>query len=147
MSKPSFVYVTYIRATPEKVWSAITDRDIAAQYWGCHRNVSDWKVGSKWEHQRADGSDAVDIVGTVTESDRPRRLVISWASPADAADPAKVSRVAFDIEPHKDDAVRLTVTHSELEPGSQMLRDVSDGWPLVLSSLKSWLESGKPVPM
>jgi uncharacterized protein YndB with AHSA1/START domain len=147
MSKPSFVYVTYIRATPEKVWSAITDPEISAQYWGCHRNVSDWKVGSKWEHQRRDGSDAVDIVGTVTESDRPRRLAITWASPRDAADPAKVSRVVFELETHKDEAVRLTVTHSELEPGSEMLRGISHGWPVVLSALKSWLETGKPTPV
>lgn len=147
MSKPSFVYVTYIRATPEKVWSAITEREMAAQYWGCHRNVSDWKVGSKWEHQRTDGSDAVDIVGTVIENERPRRLVITWASPSGAADPAKVSRVVFEIEPHKDEAVRLTVTHSDLEPGSEMLRGITQGWPLVLSALKSWLETGKPTPM
>ena len=75
MNKPSFVYVTYIRTTPEKIWEAITDREISAQYWGGpHRNVSDWNVGSKWEHQRADGSNVIDIVGTVTETDRPRRL-------------------------------------------------------------------------
>jgi uncharacterized protein YndB with AHSA1/START domain len=84
MSKPSFVYVTYIRATAEKIWDAITDPAIAGQYWGggCHVNVSDWKVGSKWEHQRNDGSGVVDIVGTVAESNRPRRLVITWASPS-----------------------------------------------------------------
>lgn len=148
MSKPSFVYVTYIRATAEKIWDAITDPEIAGQYWGggCHVNVSDWKVGSKWEHQRNDGSGVVDIVGTVAESNRPRRLVITWASPSQAADPEKTSRVVFEIEPHKDDTVRLTVTHSELEPGSEMLRGITSGWPLVLSSLKSFLETGKVVP-
>jgi uncharacterized protein YndB with AHSA1/START domain len=141
MSKPSFVYVSYIRATPEKVFDAITDRELTALYWG-HRNASDWKVGSTWEHQRIDGSDAVDIVGTVIENDRPRRLVITWASPATAADPEKVSRVVFDIEPYKAGAVKLTVTHSELEPNSGMLRGISAGWPLVLSALKSFLETG-----
>lgn len=148
MSKPSFVYVTYIRSTPEKIWDAITDVKIAGQYWGggCHVNVSDWKVGSKWEHQRNDGSGIADVVGTVAESDRPRRLVITWASPDTAADPAKISRVLFEIEPHKDDVARLTVTHSELEPASDMLRGISHGWPLVLSSLKSFLETGKAVP-
>jgi uncharacterized protein YndB with AHSA1/START domain len=144
MSKPSFVYVTYIRATPEKVWNAITDSGMSAQYWG-HRNVSDWNAGSKWEHQRLE-SDAVDIVGTVIENERPRRLVITWAFPGEAADPAKVSRVAFEIAPHKDDTVRLTVTHSELEPESGMLRGITEGWPLVLSALKSWIETGKGVP-
>ena len=141
MSKPTFVYVTYIRATPEKVFDAIIDRELTAQYWG-HRNASDWKAGSKWEHQRIDGSGAVDIVGTVIENDRPRRLVISWASPGDAVDSEKISRVAFDIESYKSDAVRLTVTHSELEPNSGMLRGISAGWPLVLSALKSFLETG-----
>jgi uncharacterized protein YndB with AHSA1/START domain len=148
MNKPSFVYVTYIRSTPEKIWSAITDREIAGQYWGggCHTNVSDWKVGSKWEHQRNDGSGVVDIVGTVTESNRPRRLALTWAAPDGAADPERTSRVVFEIDPHKDDVARLTVTHSELEPGSQMLQGITFGWPLVLSSLKSFLETGKVVP-
>lgn len=142
MSKPSFVYVTYIRATPEKVFDAITDGELAAQYWG-HRNVSDWKPGSQWEHRRSDGSNKVDIVGKVIESDRPRRLVISWASPEGAGDPERVSRVTMEIERHKDDAVKLTVTHSELQPDSDMLRGISKGWPLVLSALKSFLETGK----
>jgi uncharacterized protein YndB with AHSA1/START domain len=142
MSKPSFVYVIYIRATPEKVFDALTDRELTAQYWG-HRNVSDWKPGSTWEHQRTDGSGVVDIVGKVVESDRPRRLVMTWASPGNAAEPAKVSRVTLEIEPHKNDAAKLTVTHSELEPDSDMLRGVSHGWPVVLSALKSFLETGK----
>jgi uncharacterized protein YndB with AHSA1/START domain len=145
MSKPSYVYVTYIRASAEKVWSAITDREMSPQYWA-HANVSDWSVGSQWEHRRSDGSNVADLVGTVIESERPQRLVISWATPRDATDPAKVSRVTFAIEPHKDDVVRLTVTHDELEAGSQMERGITQGWPLVLASLKSWLETGKGVP-
>jgi len=143
MSKPSFVYVIYIRATAEKVWDGITDPAMAAQYWGCHRNVSDWKVGSKWEHERTDQPGVIDIVGKVIESDRPRRLVMTWADPANASDPEKVSRVTIDVEPHKDDSVKLTVTHSELEPNSDMLRGISKGWPVVLSALKSFLETGK----
>jgi uncharacterized protein YndB with AHSA1/START domain len=87
----------------------------------------------------------VDIVGTVVESSPPRRLVISWAFPKDAGSPQKTSRVAFDIETYGD-AVRLTVTHSELELDSPMLLGVSKGWPLVLSSLKSLLETGEPLP-
>ena len=83
----------------------------------------------------------------LTESERPRRLVITWAFPSEAADPAKVSRVVFEIAPHKDGAVRLTVTHSELEPDSEMLRGITEGWPLVLSALKSWVETGKGVPL
>lgn len=145
MNKPSYVYVTYIRATPEKVWSALTDRDITQQYWA-HWNVSDWKAGSKWDHQRSDGSGVVDVTGKVTETDPPRRLVISWASPDDAANPAKTSRVTFEIAPHTEDFICLTVTHAELEAGSGMEKGITRGWPLVLSSLKSWLETGEPVP-
>jgi uncharacterized protein YndB with AHSA1/START domain len=144
MSKPSYVYVTYIHTTPEKIWTAITDREISRQYW--HANVSDWKVGSRWEHQNRDGSNDVFIAGTVIESEPPRRLVISWANPGNIADPEKVSRVTFVIEPLKEGVVRLTVTHGNLEAGSDMEKGITRGWPLVLSSLKSWLETGKPVP-
>jgi uncharacterized protein YndB with AHSA1/START domain len=145
MSKASFVYVTYIRSTPPKVWQALTDSELTKQYWG-HRNVSDWSVGSGWEHKR-NSTDATDIVGTVIESAPPKRLVISWADPGEAKQPNKVSRVAYDIEPYKDDSVRLTVTHTELEPGSGMERGISAGWPLVLSALKSFLETGKALPL
>ena len=78
--KPSFVYVTYIESTPEEVWRALTDPDLSARYWG-HRNVSDWEAGSRWEHQRIDGTDIADIVGTVVESAPPTRLVTTWADP------------------------------------------------------------------
>ena len=145
MSKPDYVYVTYIRATPQAIWQALTDRDLTPQYWG-HSNVSDWQTGSSWQHVRGDGSGTADLVGTVIESAPPRRLVISWAAPDDAAMPAKVSRVAFAIDDHKDGVTRLTVTHSDLEPGSQMERGITEGWPLVLSSLKSFLETGQAVP-
>src|SRR4051812_21147183 len=66
-SRPTFVYVTYIQSTPEKVWHALTDADLTAEYWG-HSNVSDWQVGSGWEHRRTDGSGIADVVGTVLES-------------------------------------------------------------------------------
>ncbi|HZP78329.1 MAG TPA: SRPBCC family protein [Pseudolabrys sp.] len=146
MSKPSYVYVSYIRSTPEKVWQAITDREISKQYWG-RSNRSDWKVGSSWEHQRVDGSNITDIVGQVVETRPPHHLVISWATPSDANDPGRVSRVSFDIEPQSAGIVRLTVTHSELEPGSQMERGITWGWPLVLASLKSFLETGEGLPI
>ena len=71
--------------------------------------------------------------------------MLTWASPKDAKDPDKVSRVTFDIETYGD-GVRLTVTHSELEPDSPMLSGISRGWPLVLSSLKTLLETGEPLP-
>jgi uncharacterized protein YndB with AHSA1/START domain len=152
MTKPSFVYVTYIATTPEKVWQAFVDTDVMRQYWvgpgaDCSRvNVSDWKPGSRWEHQRTDGSGTVDIVGKVVESIRPRRLVYTWARPSDANDESKHSRVAIDIEPQHDGLVRLTVTHEDLERDPQMYAGISGGWPKVLSNLKTLLETGRALP-
>ena len=145
MDKPRFVYVTYIMSTPEKVWQALTDGELTRKYWWRRRNASDWKVGSRWEHRDAEDPGTVDIVGKVPESDRPNRLVVSWVSPAEADDPAKTSRVTYAIE-SVDQSVRLTVTHEDLEPGSKMLKGITEGWPAVLSSLKSFLETGRALP-
>ena len=149
MSKPDFLYVTYIATTPEKIWNALIDPDMARQYWmdpavGCARvNVSDdWQPGSRWEHRRADDMETVDIAGFVDESDPPRRLVISWARPGEVDDAAKRSRVSFDIEALSGGLVRLTVTHDDLAKDQKMLAGVSDGWPKVLSNLKTLLETG-----
>ncbi len=152
MTKPDFVYVTYIATTPDKVWRALVDTDVTRQYWadpmvGCARvNVSDWKPGSRWEHRRADETQTADIVGKVVESTPPHRLVITWARPADAEDASKHSRVSFDIEPYVDGLIRLTVTHADLERDPQMLEGVSTGWPKVLSNLKTLLETGRALP-
>jgi len=144
MTKVEFVYVTYIAATRERIWDAIVKPEFTRQYWG-HENLSDWKPGSTWEHREADGARTVKLVGKVVEFERPRRLVMTWAYPPDAAKPAAHSRVTFQLE-QLEDMVRLTVTHDELQPGSDMLRGISEGWPRVLSSLKSFLETGKPLP-
>jgi uncharacterized protein YndB with AHSA1/START domain len=86
----------------------------------------------------------VVLVGKVIEIDPPRRLVLTWADPADTGTEARHSRVTFDIEPLSG-TVRLTVTHDRLEPGSEMERDITRGWPAVLSSLKTMLETGEPL--
>jgi uncharacterized protein YndB with AHSA1/START domain len=143
MNEEKFVYVIYIAATPEKVWKALLDGEMTRQYWG-RENVSDWKPGSKWEHRRFDDARTVDLVGKVVEFVPPRRLVLTRADPADAADVAKHTRVAIDVET-VGDMVRLTVTHDEFKPGSDMLRKIANGWPRVLSSLKSFLETGRPL--
>jgi uncharacterized protein YndB with AHSA1/START domain len=145
-NKAKFVYVSYIGSTPEKVFNALMDPELTKQYWGLHRNVSDWKVGSRWEHQDYEDAKKVAVVGKVLEFEPPRRLVLSWGSPADEAQPEKHSRVTFLVEPFAD-AVRLTVTHDELEPESPMYRGISAGWPAILSSMKTLLESGKPMMM
>jgi uncharacterized protein YndB with AHSA1/START domain len=136
--RPSFVYVTYIESSAQRVWDALTDADLTAEYWG-HSNVSDWQVGSTWEHRRTDGSGIADVVGKVLESEPPRRLAITFGGPAEAP-----SQVRFDIEPHGD-IVRLTVTHEDLADRSE-LEAVSAGWPAVLANLKSLLETGHVLP-
>lgn len=136
-----FIHVIYIASTAESVFEAITRPEIARTYWG-HENVSDWQPGSRWQHVRADAARKVELVGEVVESTPPSRLVISWAAASQADDAQAYSRVTFDIVPY-DGMVRLTVTHDQLEPGSGMDTGIRQGWPLVLSSLKSLLETGK----
>jgi uncharacterized protein YndB with AHSA1/START domain len=144
MDKPQFVSVTYISTTPVKLWNALIDPKLTAKYWQ-HENISDWKAGSKWEHRGIDKDQTLRLVGKVIESSPPRRLVLTWAFPADEAREKKHSRVMFEIEPFGD-VVRLTVTHDRLEPGSEMLKGIREGWPKVLSSLKSLLEVGRQLP-
>jgi uncharacterized protein YndB with AHSA1/START domain/DNA-binding transcriptional ArsR family regulator len=142
-SVPTFVYVTYIRATAEQVWQALTNADLTAHYWG-HANVSDWEPGSPWEHRRTDGSGAVDVVGKVIKAEPPTELVITFDDAPDAEVPRDPSVVTFLIEPHQD-IVRLTVTHENL-PNVEMLGGISRGWPAVLANLKSLLETGEVLP-
>ncbi len=144
MDRPAFVYVTYISTTPEKLWHALIDAKMTTQYWQ-HVNVSDWRPGSKWEHRRDGEAGEPALVGKVIESSPPRRLVLTWAFPADEAREDKHTRVTFEMDP-LGDVVRLTVTHDRLEAGSEMLEGITEGWPKVLSSLKSLLETGRPLP-
>ncbi|HZP13955.1 MAG TPA: SRPBCC family protein [Nevskiaceae bacterium] len=147
MSKAKHIYVIYVDAKPERVWDALITTDATRQYWG-HDNVSDWKPGSRWQHVRTgDGSNKVDLVGKILESDRPHKLVMTWSFPQDENNPAQISRVTFDIQPYRETRSKLTVTHDDLEPGSQMESGIQHGWPLVLSNLKSYLETGKVMPV
>ncbi|HWK25480.1 MAG TPA: metalloregulator ArsR/SmtB family transcription factor [Solirubrobacter sp.] len=129
----TYVYVTYIRATPEQVWHALTDAELTARYWG-HANVSDWQPGSPWEHVRSDGSGIADGSGVVLEAEPPARLVLTFDE----------SRVTFTIERHVD-IVRLTVTHTDL-PSAEDYEAISLGWPAVCANLKSLLETGDVLP-
>ena len=141
MTKPELIYTTYIRTTPEKLWNAITNPEFTRQYWGGNENVSDWKPGSKWVHITSDEERAIRVTGKVVESVPLKRLVLTWADPDNEAD---VSRVTFEIEPI-DDTVRLNVIHGDFKPGSDMVTRVSGVWPRELSSLKSFLETGKAL--
>ena len=143
MSKPQFVYVTYIWSTPEEIWRGLTEKEFTQLYW-MHENVSDWKVGSPWTHEQLNAERTVDIVGEVLESDPPRKLVLSWAQPKEAGKPGKTSRVSFELEPvdwPHGPWTQLRIAHTDLEPGSEMLESVSFGWPAVLSGLKTLLET------
>jgi uncharacterized protein YndB with AHSA1/START domain/DNA-binding transcriptional ArsR family regulator len=143
VSVPTYVYVTYIRASAEQVWKALTDADLTARYWG-HANISDWQPGSTWEHRRVDGSSIVDVRGRVIETEPPTRLVVTFGDAPDAESPREPSVVTFLVEPHHD-IVRLTVTHENL-PDREMLGGISRGWPAVLANLKSLLETGEVLP-
>ena len=141
-SVPTYVYVTYIRASAEQVWHALTTADLTARYWG-HANISDWQPGSTWEHQRVDGSGIVDGAGRVITAEPPTRLVITFDDDApDAAGESSV--VTFLVEPHHD-IVRLTVSHENLA-SQAMFNAISHGWPAVLANLKSMLETGEVLP-
>jgi uncharacterized protein YndB with AHSA1/START domain/DNA-binding transcriptional ArsR family regulator len=141
-AKPTYVYVTYIHATPEKVWHALTDADLTAEYWG-HSNVSDWQAGSQWHHRRTDGSGIADVTGTIVAATPPRRLVMTFEAPGEAP-AAEPSTVTFDIEPYHE-IVRVTVTHENL-PDDDAFHAASAGWPAVLANLKSLMETGHVLP-
>lgn len=137
---PDFIYTIFICADIDTVWNALTDGDLTRRYWG-HENTSNWDVGAPWEHVRANDSGNVDIRGRVIEMDPPTRMVWSWASPAEADNPEKCSRVTYELIELGPDT-RLTVTHAELEPDSRMDKGIRQGWPAVLSNLKTILETG-----
>ncbi|MDF3058705.1 MAG: polyketide cyclase [Rariglobus sp.] len=143
MDKPKLVYTTYIRTTPKKVWAAITKPEFTRQYWAGLATVSDWKKGSPWQLMAQGDKPEAWVTGKVIESTPPKRLVLSWADPEA---PTDKSRVTFEIEAIKG-LVCLTVTHDQFKKGSSTPGKVSGGWPRVLSSMKSFLETGKGLSL
>ena len=139
MSKPEFVYVIYIASTPEKVFEALTDAKMSERYWHGNYVESDWKIGSPFALRLTRRDKAV--TGKVLEYDPPRRLAYTFRSAEDGHASEKPSRVTFELERQRDQ-VKLTVVHDEFEPGSKVLEKISLGWPLILSSLKSFVENG-----
>lgn len=137
-----FVYVTFIATTPDKVFEAITSAEISSRYWG-HANESDWAQGSRWEHVRNGEARTVELTGKVIEHSPPQRLVISWVGTSEEGNPEAYSRVTFEIAEYDGPLTKLTVTHDDLIKGSGMEQGVTRGWPIVLSSLKTFLETGQ----
>ena len=140
MSKPQFVYVSYIETTPEKLWQALTSSEFTRQYWFGAEVRSNWKVGSPFA-LTLDGE--VTDSGEILESDPPRRLSYSFKHQLfEEMRHEPATRVVFTIEPHGG-IVKLTVTHEGFIEGSKLLGAVSKGWPAILSGLKSLLETGE----
>jgi DNA-binding transcriptional ArsR family regulator/uncharacterized protein YndB with AHSA1/START domain len=151
-----FVYTTYIKSTPEQLWKALTDPAFTVRYWGVQL-TSDWHVGSRvtWEYK---GVTMDDPAQTVLIADVNRRLAYNWHAitpefgaligsndeEVAALAAERRSNVSFEIEP-MGELVKLTVTHGGFEPGSTILPGISEGWPTILASLKTLLETGEPL--
>ena len=144
MAKSTFVYVTYIRTTPEKLWSALTDPKFMKQYWFGMHCESEWVAGSPWKMVSSSGE--ITDAGEILESEPPRRLVIRWQHQRRPELKAEgESRCTMELEP-VGSVVRLAITHGiEREPPSQFIAAVSGGWPKILSNLKSLIETGSVV--
>lgn len=147
MSKSDFVYVTFIRTTPERLWSALTTPEFIRQYWFGMHCESGWKPGSPWKLVFADGRLA--DAGEIVEADPPQRLVIKWRNEWNAEMRAEgYSLCTFQIESVPDaspQAVKLSITHAIERPESKFIEAVSGGWPRIISNLKSLLETGSVV--
>jgi len=140
MARSTFVYATYIRTTPEKLWSALTDADFIEQYWFGMHCECEWTAGSSWKLVSGDG--VLFDAGEIVEADPPRRLVIRWQHQNRPELKAEgPSLCTIELEP-TGTAVKLTITHTIEREGSKLIEAVSGGWPKVLSNLKSLLESG-----
>ena len=144
MEKPKFIYVTHINATPEKVWAALTEPEFTRQYWNGQLIESDWTPGATVKFIKPDGG--VKLKGEVLRVEPPKILVYTWDGDSyAAAGPGEgVTRVTFEITVAFN-ITRLTVTHEDFRPGSELFPKISQGWPAVLCSLKSLLETGKPL--
>lgn len=139
MTGEKFFYVTYIRTTPQNLWDALTKPEFTRQYWCETWQDTTWQAGSSWKLMIPDGR--VGDSGEVVEIDPPRRLVLKWRNEFTEMKAEGYSRCTFELEP-QGDTVKLTVLHEMDVPKSKFIEAVSSGWPAILSSLKSLLETG-----
>jgi uncharacterized protein YndB with AHSA1/START domain len=143
MAESQFVYVTFIRTTPEKLWRALMEPEFTRQFWMGTTQESEWKVGSSWRIAKPDGKGADS--GEVIEIEPHRKLVLKWQNHLFPEMTAEgFSRMTYELE-QKGDSVKLTVTHVMEKSESKFIKAVSGGWPIILSSLKSLLETGEPL--
>jgi uncharacterized protein YndB with AHSA1/START domain len=139
-SASRFVYVTYIRTTPEELWKALTSPQFMKQYWFGMHCESQWRPGASWQLRFEDGRIADS--GEIVEAEPAKRLVIKWRNEFRPELQAEgYSLCTMDLEP-RGEAVKLTITHEMEQPGTKFIEAVSGGWPLILSNLKSLLETG-----
>jgi len=144
-AKSSFVYVTYIQTTPEKLWAALTTPEFMKKYWFGMNIETDWKTGSPWKLVFPDGR--VADIGEIVEIDKPKRLVLRWRNQfrLDLHEEGD-ARCVMDIE-QAGRVVKLTITHEIDKPDSKLIGAVSIGWPKILSSLKTLLETGAALSL
>jgi uncharacterized protein YndB with AHSA1/START domain len=143
MDKSEFVYVTYIRTTPEKLWRALIEPEFTRKFWVDTVQECDWKVGSTWKLMVPDGRVADD--GQVVEIDPPRKLALTWQNHLFPEMTAEgFSRMTYELEA-KGETVKLTLTHTMDMRDSKTIKAVSNGWPHLLASLKSLLETGQSL--
>lgn len=143
MAESRFVYVTYIRTTPEKLWQALLEPEFTRQYWAECWHDCEWTPGSPWKLMIPDGR--VGDSGEVLEIDPPRKLVLSWKNEfKEELKPEGFSRLTYQLDP-EGESVKLTVIHEMDQPKSKLIDAVSQGWPHILSSLKTLLETGESL--
>jgi len=143
MKKDQFVYVTYIRTTPEKLWNALIEPEFTRQFWFNTTQESEWKAGASWKILMPDGR--VADSGEVLEIEPRRRLVLKWRHELGRELKAEgYSRLTYQLE-KEGNSVKLTVIHEIEKEGSKFIEAVSTGWPHILASLKSLLETGKSL--
>jgi uncharacterized protein YndB with AHSA1/START domain len=143
-AESSFVYVTYIRTTPEKLWAALTTSEFMKKYWFGMNIETDWKTGSLWKLVFPDGR--VADAGEIVEIEKLRRLVLKWRHQfRSELHEEGDARCVIEIEP-AGEVVKLAITHEIGKPDSKLIGAVSVGWPKILSSLKTLLETGSALP-
>jgi len=143
MKKDQFIYVTYIRTTPEKLWKALIEPEFTRRFWCNTTQQSEWKPGASWKILMPDGR--VADSGEVVEIEPNRRLVLKWRNEFRPELKAEgYSRMTYELE-KEGNSVKLTVIHEIEKEGSKFIEAVSSGWPHILASLKSLLETGESL--
>lgn len=143
MAKSRFVYVTYIRTTPPKLWQALIDPEFTRRYWCETHQESEWKPGASWRVMTPDGR--VGDSGEIVEIEPQRRLVLTWRNELFPDVRAEgYSRLTYELE-QVGESVKLTLIHEIDKLDSKLIEAVSSGWPHILASLKSLLETGESL--